>query len=42
MLQSGADIHEIHEKGVTALHRAVRFRSLMTARMLIEHGANVH
>ena len=42
LLKSGADIHATDKNGVTALHHAVRFRSPMAVRTLIEHGANVN
>ena len=42
LLKSGADIHEADKNGVTALHHAVRFRSPMAVKTLIEHGANVN
>ena len=42
LLKAGADIHAADKNGVTALHHAVRFRSLIAVRTLIEHGANVN
>jgi uncharacterized protein len=42
LLKAGADIHTTDKNGVTALHHAVRFRSPMAVRTLIEHGANVN
>ncbi len=42
LLKAGADIHATDKNGVTALHHAVRFRSPMAVRTLIEHGANVN
>ena len=42
LLKSGADIHATDKNGVTALHHAVRFRSPIAVRTLIEHGANVN
>ena len=42
LLKSGADIHATDKNGVTALHHAVRFRSPMAVKTLIEHGANVN
>ena len=41
-LQQGADIHATDKNGVTALHHAVRFRSPVAVKTLIEHGANVN
>lgn len=42
ILQSGVDIHAADKNGVTALHHAVRFRSLAAVETLIEHGASVN
>src|SRR5688572_29991883 len=42
LLKAGADIHATDKNGVTALHHAVRFRSPVAVRTLIEHGANVN
>jgi uncharacterized protein len=42
LLKSGADIHATDKNGVTALHHAVRFRSPVAVKTLIEHGANVN
>src|SRR5688500_7534245 len=42
LLKAGADIHAIDKNGVTALHHAVRFRSPIAVKTLIEHGANVN
>jgi ankyrin repeat protein len=42
LLKSGADIHATDKNGVMALHHAVRFRSPIAVRTLIEHGANVN
>src|SRR5687767_6458466 len=42
LLKAGADIHATDKNGVTALHHAVRFRSPIAVRTLIEHGANVN
>src|SRR5688572_1535182 len=42
LLKAGADIHAADKNGVTALHHAVRFRSPIAVRTLIEHGANVN
>jgi uncharacterized protein len=42
LLKAGADIHASDKNGVTALHHAVRFRSTIAVRTLIEHGANVN
>jgi len=42
LLKTGADIHAADKNGVTALHHAVRFRSPIAVRTLIEHGANVN
>lgn len=41
-LKQGADIHATDKNGVTALHHAVRFRSLAAVQTLIEFGANVN
>ncbi len=41
-LKRGADVHATDKNGVTALHHAVRFRSLAAVKALIEHGANVN
>ena len=41
-LRLGADIHATDKNGVTALHHAVRFRSPIAVKTLIEHGANVN
>jgi uncharacterized protein len=41
-LKAGADIHATDKNGVTALHHAVRFRSLVAVKTLIEHGADVN
>src|SRR6187455_3443621 len=41
-LKRGADIHTTDKNGVTALHNAVRFRSPVAVKTLIEHGANVN
>ena len=42
LLKAGADIHATDNNGVSALHHAVRFRSPIAARTLIEYGANVN
>jgi tankyrase len=42
LLESGADVHAADKNGVTALHHAVRFRSPIAVKTLIEHGANVN
>jgi uncharacterized protein len=42
LLKAGTDIHATDKNGVTALHHAVRFRSPMAVKTLIEHGANVN
>jgi tankyrase len=42
LLTAGADIHATDKNGVAALHHAVRFRSPMAVRALVEHGANVN
>src|SRR4051794_23581148 len=41
-LKAGADVHATDKNGVTALHHAVRFRSLAAVATLIEFGANVN
>ena len=41
-VKRGADIHATDKNGVTALHHAVRFRSPVAVRALIEQGANVN
>ena len=40
--QQGADVHATDKNGVTALHHAVRFRSPVAVKTLLEHGANVN
>jgi uncharacterized protein len=42
LLTAGADINASDKNGVTALHHAVRFRSPIAVKALIEHGANVN
>jgi tankyrase len=41
-LKRGEDIHATDKNGVTALHHAVRFRSPLAVKTLVEHGANVN
>ena len=41
-LKGGADIHATDKNGVTALHHAVRFRSPVAVKTLVEYGANVN
>ena len=40
LLRAGAEIQETDKNGVTPLHHAVRFRSPMAVKTLLEHGAN--
>lgn len=42
LLSQGADVHATDKNGVTALHHAVRFRSPVAVKTLIERGANVN
>ena len=42
LLNTGADINAADKNGVTALHHAVRFRSPIAVRTLLERGANVN
>jgi tankyrase len=42
LLKAGADIHATDKNGVTALHHAVRFRSPVAVKTLIEYGADVN
>jgi uncharacterized protein len=42
LLESGADVHAADKNGVTSLHHAVRFRSPVAVKTLIEHGADVN
>lgn len=41
-LKRGVDIHECDKNGVTPLHHAVRFRSPVAVKTLIEYGADVN
>ena len=41
LLNCGADIGEFDKNGVTPLHHAIRFRSPMAVKTLIERGAKV-
>ena len=41
-LKRGSDLHAGDKNGVTALHHAVRFRSPVAVKTLIDHGANVN
>ena len=41
-LLDGADVHATDKNGVTPLHHAVRFRSPMAVKVLIEKGADVN
>jgi uncharacterized protein len=42
VLKAGADVHATDKNGVTALHHAVRFRSPVAVKTLIEYGADVN
>lgn len=42
ILKAGADVHAADKNGVTLLHHAVRFRSPIAVKALIEYGANVN
>jgi tankyrase len=42
LFKADADVNAADKNGVTALHHAVRFRSPIAVRTLIEHGANVN
>lgn len=41
-IKRGVDIHECDKNGVTPLHHAVRFRSPVAVKTLIEYGADVN
>jgi tankyrase len=41
-IKRGASVNAADKNGVTALHHAVRFRSPMAVKTLIEHGADVN
>ena len=41
-LKRGVDVHECDKNGVTPLHHAVRFRSPVAVKTLIEYGADVY
>ena len=41
-LKRGVDVHECDKNGVTPLHHAVRFRSPVAVKTLIEYGADVN
>lgn len=42
LLKAGADVEDADKNGVTPLHHAVRFRSPVAVKTLIEHGADVN
>lgn len=42
LVKAGADIHATDKNGVTALHRAVRFRSPAAVETLLKLGADVN
>jgi uncharacterized protein len=42
LMRHGANVNENDKNGVTPLHRAVRFRSPMAVKLLLEKGADVN